>query len=235
MKENPLRLLDCKNEKCFEAKQNAPQILDFLCDTCKRHFKETLEFLDTLEIPYFLDNHLVRGIDYYSKTVFEIFSETKKGNENDEDNNEETQSFALGGGGRYDYLAKMIGKKDIQAVGGSIGVNRVIQLLKDKKIKIKPKKAPKIFFIQLGQSAKYKSLSIIEMLRKARVPLSQSISKDSLGGQLNLASKLNIPYALILGQKEIIDNTIIIKDMQSMEQETVPISKVVETIKKKLK
>ncbi len=223
LKTNPLRLLDCKEQKCLELKEEAPQIIDYLCASCKQHLKEVLEFLDSRQISYFLNTRLVRGLDYYTRTVFEIFEDR------------EGATDALAAGGRYDYLAKTLSKKDFPAAGGAIGVDRVIELMKEKKIAAKHKRAPKVFLVQLGTAAKYKSLEIIEMFRKAHLPLSQSISKDSLRGQLKLASKLNVPYALILGQREALENSIIVRDMESGAQESVAIEKVAEVIKGKLK
>jgi len=222
LKENPLRLLDCKEEKCIELKAGAPQMVNYLCSSCKQHFREILEALDSADIFYVLDNHLVRGLDYYTRTVFEFFE------------NKETLEDALAGGGRYDYLGKTLGKKDVAAVGVSIGVDRIVQLMHDKKILPKQKKQPKVFLIQLGNAAKYKSLEIIEMFRKAHLPLNQSISKDSLRGQLNLASKLNMAYALILGQQEVLKNSIILRDMKLGNQETINFRDLVEVIKKKI-
>ncbi len=233
LKENPLRMLDCKDPKCVEIKKEAPQTINYLCSPCKQHFKEVLEALESGGIPYLLDNHLVRGLDYYSRTVFEIFED--KTNSDPEEEIKGSTPVALAAGGRYDDLAKILSKKEIPAVGGAIGLDRVLQIMRDKKIAPKPKRAPKIFLIQLGSAARYKSLDIIEMFRKAHIPISQSIGKDSLRGQLKLASKLNIPYVLILGQKEALENSIIIRDMESGSQETAPAEKVVEIIKKKLK
>lgn len=230
IKSNPLRVLDCKNPNCNQLKKESPQVINYLCSTCKNHLKETLESLDTNEIPYFLDNHLVRGLDYYSRTVFEIFEDKK----NEQENEDHASNSAFGGGGRYDYLAKNIGKKNIPACGGALGIERLVQYMIDKKIPLKQKKSPKIFLIQLGPAAKQKSLIVLEMLRRARILVSQSISKDSLRGQLKLASKLGIPYVLIFGQKEVLENSIIIRNMESDSQETVPMEKVVEVIKNKL-
>lgn len=234
LKENPLRLLDCKEQKCCEIKLGAPQMIDYLCTPCKEHFKEVLESLDSNEIPYFLDNHLVRGLDYYSRTVFEIFEDNLTRQPLSRDSTTVVEPIALASGGRYDYLAKTFGRKDIPSVGGAIGVERVVQLMIDKNITPKQKKSPKIFFIHLGSVAKYKSLKIIEMLRKAHLAVSHSISKDSLRGQLKLASKLNMSYALILGQKEALENSIIVRNMDSDNQEIVPIDDLVENIKSKL-
>src|SRR3989344_3858628 len=109
-KENPLRILDCKEESCVALKKDAPQMFDHLCEFCKKHFSEVLEFLDEIQIPYLLDSHLVRGFDYYGRTVFEIYSEKKEGEED---------QIALGGGGRYDDLAELLGAKRTPSVGGA--------------------------------------------------------------------------------------------------------------------
>ena len=225
-KENPLRLLDCKEAECAEMKKNAPQAVDSLCAPCKQHLKENLEFLDTNNINYYLNTRLVRGLDYYTRTVFEIFL--------DKEEDEGTQSLALAAGGRYDSLAKILSKRDIPAVGGSIGVDRVAMAMQEKKIASKPKRNPKVFLIQLSQSAKQKSMNIIEMFRTANIYIAQSISKDNLNSQLSLASRMNVPYVLILGQKEVLENSIMIRDMGTGAQESVPMGKVVEIIKKKI-
>ena len=225
-KENPLRLLDCKEIKCAEIKRNAPQSIDSLCAPCKQHFKENLEFLEKNNINYYLDTKLVRGLDYYTRTVFEIFLDKEEGSEG--------QSLALAAGGRYDPLAKILGKRDVPAVGGGIGVDRVVMAMQDKKIAPKPKRTPKVFLIQLSQSAKQKSMSIIEMFRTANIYIAQSISKDNLNSQLSLASRMNVPYVLILGQKEVLENSIMVRDMNTGAQESVPMEKVVEIIKKKI-
>lgn len=224
---NPLRLLDCKEEKCAEIKTEAPQMINHLCASCKQHLKEVLEFLDSSNIPYFLDTRLVRGLDYYSRTVFEFFEEKTE--------EENGAPIALGAGGRYDYLANMLSNKNFPAMGGALGVDRIVQAMKDRAINVKHGKQSKIFFIQLGTAAKYKSLKIIEMLRKNHIPVTQSLSKDTLKSQLRIASKLNMDYALILGQKEAVEESIIMKDMDSSTQETVPIEKIAEFIKNKLK
>ena len=232
---NPLRLLDCKEEKCIEIKKEAPQMVNYLCTPCKQHLKEVLEFLDSSEISYTLDTHLVRGLDYYSRTVFEIFEDRRDQPDNEEGGKPADAPLALGSGGRYDYLSKILANKNFPAIGGALGIDRLTQLIAERKIKIRQPRNPKIFFIQLGSSAKSKSLKVIEMLRKAHIAIDQSISKDSIKSQLRIASKLEIPYALILGQREALEDSIIIRDMNTGTQETVPIKNIVETIKNKLK
>jgi histidyl-tRNA synthetase len=224
LKTNPLRLLDCKNPDCEEVKKGAPSALNFLCTGCKTHFKEVVEYLDQLGINYEINTNLVRGLDYYSRTVFEITEPASA--------EPGSAPLAIAGGGRYDYLARSLGnKKDIPAVGGAIGVDRV--MLSPNYIKQNPKmiKKPKLFFIQLSFDAKLKSMEIIEVLRHARIPMAQSLSKDSLGAQLAIAEKLQVPYTLILGQKEALDNTVIVRDMNNRSQEIISIPKLAEYIK----
>lgn len=225
-KDNPFRLLDCKESQCAEIKNNAPQTVDSLCFACKQHLKELLEFLDSSGANYLLDTHLARGLDYYSRTVFEIFS--------DNNNNASGSPIALAAGGRYDSLAKVLGKRDTPGVGGAIGVDRVAMMMKERQIAPKPKRTAKVFLIQLSHTAKQKSLSIIEMFRKANIYIAQSVSKDNLNSQLSIASKMNVPYVLILGQKESLENSIIVRDMEAGSQESLPMEKVVEIIKKKV-
>lgn len=229
IKTNPLRLLDCKEEKCQEVKKEAPQMMEFLCTGCQTHFKETLEMLDSFEVPYIIDHTLVRGLDYYTRTVFEILTDVKKGEE------EDLSKLALCGGGRYDGLAKFLAKKDIPGVGGSFGIERIIKVMKERKVKLKPKKKPKLFFVQIGQAAKLKSIPMLEQFRKAGLAVGQSFGKGGLSDQLKLASKQKIPYAIILGQKEALEGTVIIRNMENYSQETVSADKIVDIIKKKIK
>lgn len=237
LKENPLRLLDCKEENCVSLKNEAPQMINYLCSECKAHLKEVLEILDTLNIPYFLDHYLVRGLDYYSRTVFEIFLDEKNNAEEKNENPTESsqfRNFSLGGGGRYDYLAKILTNKSVAGVGVALGSERIIMALNEKKLLRQKSRPPKIFFIQIGAAAKRKSLLIMEMFRKANLPLAQSVTKESLKSQLKIAGKLETPLILILGQKEALEDTIIVRDTASGSQETVPYSKLIDFIKKKL-
>ena len=224
-KTNPLRIFDCKQEKCQRIVSQAPQTIDHLCDECRQHLKEVLEFLDEIPLPYHLNSHLVRGLDYYTKTVFEIIEDTPRGK-------------ALGslvGGGRYDNLVKLLGGKDTPAVGGAAGIDRIIASMKEKKIHFPAKRKPQVFLAQLGKSAKRKSLKLFEEFRNANIQIAESLGRDSLKAQLARADKLGSSQALILGQKEALEGTIIIRDMKTGKQETVKLEKVVEEIKKKLK
>lgn len=223
LKTNPLRILDSKEEKTKELNANAPDSISFLCSSCKKHFKEVLEYLDEMNITYRINKNLVRGLSYYSRTVFEVIKE---------DGGEDGSSISIAGGGRYDYLAKQLGsKKDVPAVGFAVGVDRIVESTWYKKLAPRIMKKPKIYFIQLGAEAKLKSLNIIDILRKAHIPIMQSLSKDSLGSQLAVAEKLNIPYAIIFGVKEALENSVIVRNMSNRSQETVKISKLPEYLK----
>ncbi len=223
LKINPLRILDSKEEKTKELNINAPDSISFLCPSCKKHFKEVLEYLEEMGIQYNINKNLVRGLSYYTRTVFEVLEETT---------GENSSAIALAGGGRYDYLARQIGsKKDVPAVGMSIGVDRIVASPWYKKLAPRILKKPKIYFIQLGTEAKLKSLNIIEILRKAHIPIAQSLSKDSLSSQLAIAEKLAVPYALIFGVKEALDNSVIVRDMSNRSQNTVKLTELLEYLK----
>ena len=223
---NPLRILDSKDPKTIELNVDAPDAVSYLCPACKKHFKEVLEYLEEMEIPYSINKNLVRGLSYYTRTVFEIMEER-------EGDDGVLRKLTICGGGRYDYLGKMLGsKKDIPAVGVGIGMNRVIESPWYADLKPRIMKDPEAYFIQFGIEAKLKSLNIMEILRKAKFPVIQSISKDKLGSQLGHAEKLGVKYVMIFGQREALDNTVLVRNMVTRSQDTVKISELKEYIKK---
>ena len=225
LRENPLRILDCKEEKCQPVISQGPQMFNHLCQTCHKHFKDVLEFLDELSFPYTLNPYLVRGVDYYTKTVFEITEDSEEGK----------KLGALVGGGRYDNLVKILGGEPTPGCGGAAGLERIIILLKEKGMKLPGSLPPRIFLAQLGELARRKSLILMEEFRKIRIPVSESLASDSLKAQLNRANKIGAKYTLILGQKEALEGIIIIRDMETGKQEIVKLEKVVDEMKKRLK
>lgn len=225
---NPLRLLDCKQEQCRPVKEDAPQIVEWLEPGSKNHFMAVLEYLDELGVPYVLDHSLVRGLDYYTRTVFEIYptatAETK------------AQS-ALGGGGRYDLLSEQMGGRPTPAGGFSLGIERSVTYLKqccEQEICKLAKEKFDVFIAQLGEQARKRGLKIIDDLKDSGLAIDFNLSKQSLKGQLDIANGLQVPFALILGQKEVQDSTVIIRDMESGVQEIVEQKKVIGVLKKKL-
>ncbi len=224
LKNNPLKLLDCKEEGCVKLKERAPNFLDKLCVTCSKHFKEVLEYLDEVGISYLLDHHLVRGLDYYSRTVFEVYAEGR-----------EEEIGAILAGGRYDYLMETIGGHLTPAVGGASGVERLMTVMRAKEIAVAPKAHKRVFLAHAGELAKRKAFGIIRGLRSKGIMVAESLAKESLKAQLKVADKEGIPLALILGQKEIYEESIIVRDLTNGAQESVPLERLPEEIKKRLK
>jgi len=223
---NPLRLLDCKEEKCIQAASSAPQIIDHLCENCHDHFKNVLEFLDELELPYVLNSSLVRGLDYYTKTVFEIWPEDKRS---------DARQSSLGGGGRYDDLAKSLGGEHAPAVGFSFGIERAVEKILEIGLGLEPKVIRQVFLVQLGDMARKKVLKLFDQLLDSDISVGESIGRESIKSQLRMANKFNSKLALIIGQKEALDNTVIIRDMESGMQEIVTMDKAVAETKRRLK
>lgn len=230
LNKNPLRLLDCKQERCQPVKEDAPQIIDWLEEESKNHFMKVLEYLDELAVPYVLKSTLVRGLDYYTRTVFEVFPVSGAVDVLG------AQS-ALGGGGRYDLLVQEMGGRPAPAAGFSLGIERSVSALKQymdtNQIK-SPVHKFDAFLAQLGDQARRRALKTINDLRDSGLKIDYNFSKNSLKSQLETANSLQVPYALILGQKEVQDGTIIIRDMESGAQEIVDQKKVGNLLKKKL-
>ncbi len=223
---NPLRLLDCKNENCQAIKTKAPIMMDHLCSACRSHFRLVLEYLDELSLSYILNPYLVRGLDYYNRTVFEFTVDPIA-----------KRVGSLGGGGRYDDLGEMLGAKkgSLPAIGASLGVERLIEAMKEQGTEAVFKSKIKVFLVQIGQPAKKRALRLIEEFHKSGVKILESLGKESLKAQLRVADKEEAAIALILGQREVFEDNIIIRNMKSGAQETVPLPKVVEEVRKRIK
>ncbi|MBU1118990.1 histidine--tRNA ligase [Patescibacteria group bacterium] len=226
LKRNPLRLLDSKDEKLKGLIADAPQIIDYLDAESNEHFKNVLEYLDEVEVTYHLDHTLVRGLDYYTRTTYEFvtFNDTKN-----------EYSKALAGGGRYDGLSEELGGKEIPGIGVALGMERIIDEVKENKIPVKRSKKTDVFLIQLGELAKKKSLKIFNDLIEAKISVQESFHRDSIKSQLKQADKHNVRLSLILGQKEALEDTIIVRDMISGIQEIVPLKNLADELKKRLK
>jgi len=180
-----------------------------------------LEYLDEISLPYTLNPYLVRGLDYYNRTVFEIFAEGF--------------SFAIAAGGRYDYLAELLSGRSVYGVGGSLGTERLIEVMKAKGFVGLEKTKAKVFLVHIGNEAKKRSLSLIEEFKKEGIIVSETLGKELLKSQLAIADKKKVDLALILGQKEVFEESIIIRDMKTGAQEAVPLKNVVEEVRRRLK
>jgi histidyl-tRNA synthetase len=229
LSKNPLRLLDCKEEGCHERMKEAPQIVDWLDDSSKEHFMQLIEYLDELSLPYELNPHLVRGLDYYTRTVFEIVPDRG------EDQELGSQS-ALAAGGRYDELIEQLGgREETPAVGFAIGIERAILEMKKQEVEPPALPVPQIFFAQIGAEARRIALRRFEEVRAAGFSVVESFGKASLKGQLESANRTGARITLILGQKEVMEGTIIVRDMESGAQESIKDDQVIEYLKKMLK
>ena len=223
LKINPLRILDCKNPACRDIMVDAPAIVDNLCENCRDEFKQVLEYLDEASVAYDLDPYLVRGLDYYTKTTYEFYSI----------DNLFVQS-ALCGGGRYDNLVELYGGRSTPACGWSMGVERIILELKKQKVKIKEEVRARVFVVQLGEMAKKQALGILGQLQKSKIPARAALSKSSIKSQLRMADKLGVDFTLIIGQKEAMDRTVIIRGMNEGVQEVIGQEDLIEKLKEKL-
>lgn len=228
---DPFLLLSCDEEECEKIKEDAPQMIDFLCDKCKNHFITVLEYLDELNIPYNLSPFMTRGIDYYSGTVFEFIPFRE---DDDSESDSTRKIISLGGGGRYDELFEKMGSTNLPACGFGVNIHKVIQKIRENNIPIKRGEDDVIFLIQLGEDARKKSFLIFEDMRKAGYKVRQMFTENTLQVQLEEAKTTNAKYSLILGQKEFLDNTIILRDMESGTQEVIDQKKIYPEIDKRI-
>jgi len=220
-----LSLLDCQEEACLQVRSEAPQIADYLSIESRERLAKTLEFLDELNINYNFSPYLVRGLNYYNDTVFEFWPVNEDGTL--------LGKLALGGGGRYDFLAESFGGQPTAAIGLAIGLERTLARVRDKQALIQPKEEDIIFIAQLGDQAKLRSVELFADLRQAGFNVRQSFTSDSLKLQLEEAVTMRARTGLILGRKEIMDGTILMRDMDSGTQETVVYKKIKERLARK--
>jgi histidyl-tRNA synthetase len=211
---NPLRLLDCKKPPCQPIADSAPGTVDYLCRQCDEHFSQLQRYLGLLQIPFAVNHRLVRGLDYYTRTVFEIQPEVAG-----------TQS-ALGGGGRYDDLIEELGGKPTPAVGFALGMERIILNLKNQDVPIPSLPGPQVFIAHIGNDAKDESLKLASRLRQAGIGVIEATGSKSLKAQLRQANTLGVHHAVIIGDQEIKTGTVILRDMTSAQQETVPLTQL---------
>jgi histidyl-tRNA synthetase len=228
-----LRALECTQAECREVNEDAPQILDFLNEACKKHFKSLIEFLDEGDVPYIIDPYLVRREDYASKTVFEFVLD---GKEAEGEEPPEAGQVVIRGG-RFDRLSDVIGgTRGLPSAGWELNLSVLVDRMKTKDVSTPELGGrPKVFLAQLGEAAKRKSLMLFEEIRRSGIDVRYSLSRDTIKGQLRMAAKFGVRYALIFGQKEALEGTVIVREMETGIQETIPQEKVIGELKKRLK
>jgi histidyl-tRNA synthetase len=214
LERNPLRLLDCKQEACLKIAESAPKSADHLCPECADHFQQLKRYLELLRLPFTVNNQLVRGLDYYTRTVFEI--QPQGGG---------AQS-TLAGGGRYDDLIEELGGKPTPALGFAAGMERIILNLKKQKIEAPPLPKPQVFIAYIGEAAKAEAVRLAASLRRGDIGVIAALGDKSLKAQLRQANNLGASYAVIIGEEELENGTVIVRDMASAEQKSVPIAEL---------
>jgi histidyl-tRNA synthetase len=221
-KKDPFELLNCQEPKCKKINEEAPKTMEFLSESSRNHFQEVLEYLEALSIPNKINNTLIGNRKYCTETIFSII--------NLDYNKKIKDSKIVAIGVRYDGLAKKVGfKKEIQGVGISILIkNNNLSLRKE----VKKFKKPVASFVQLGFESKLLSLSIIESLREVKIPLCLSLARDRLGAQVSFVERSHIPYSIIIGKKEAVEKTAIVRNVDTHAQEIVSLEDLPSYMKK---
>ena len=242
LEKNSLNVLKCKENNCQDIIKTGPQIINSLCDRCEDHFHKYLEYLDGAEITYHLNPYLIRGLDYYNGPIFEVYStlsQEKFQSLPEEErqflkNQHKTKGVKLSGGGRSDKLIEILGGRSTPACGAGFGAERIIEELKGRKIKVYLGKRNPIFLARIGDAATVEALKIKKLLTEEFMVV-DNLSEESLTAQLETASKLNLKFILIIGNQEVLDKTIIIRNLATGAQEVISQEKMINGIKKRLK
>ena len=207
---NPLRVLDCKEKQCQELTKDAPSMLDLLCEECREHFEQLKTCLDSEGIPYRVNPRIVRGLDYYTKTVFELVTETPDG------------KLTVCGGGRYDNLVEQIGDQSIPAVGFGMGLERVLMLLDGEGIEIPKPAWYDVFVTYMGENRQH-AFTLVQQLRRAGIKADMDHCGRSLKAQFKYANKTGAPLTAVIGDEEAANGTVKIKRMADGAEQTVPV------------
>ena len=216
---NPLRILDCKVETCKEITKNAPVILDYLCDDCKAHHENVMKELDKLKISYVVNPHIVRGLDYYTRTVFEFVS---------------TSIGAQGtvcGGGRYNNLVEQVGGKPCPAVGFGMGLERLILTLESLGLSVGEEEVPDLYIATLSDKAKQDIMVLANSLRQEGISTEIDLMDRSFKGQLKYANKIGAKYMLVLGDDELASGEAKIKNMALGDETPIKLNEIIKFFK----
>lgn len=202
LEKNPMRIIDCKSEICSAIAQDAPKMIDHLCPDCKEHLDKTLRYLDSVGVDYIIDPSIVRGLDYYTRTVFEITSDQLG-----------AQSTVCGGG-RYNGLVEELGGKPTEGIGFAIGLERLIMIMKSQGLDQEiPQSRPDIFIAAIGDDADVTAQTLVYQLRKMGCRAERDLCNRSIKAQMKYANKLNAAYSMVLGDDEITNQKAELKNM----------------------
>jgi histidyl-tRNA synthetase len=212
---NPLRVLDCKSEHCQAQYVSAPSIIDYICEGCREHFEEVKQTLKSLDVPFAVNPKMVRGLDYYTRTTFELIT-TELGAQG-----------AVGAGGRYDGLVQQLGGPEVPGIGFAMGMERLVMLLSQKD-QGEIRHALDLFLVTLGDKAYEKGFALMQMLRAKGLRVMMDHEGRSMKNQMKQADKQKARFALILGERELENHEVSLKDMHSGEQERIELTPVFE-------
>ncbi|MDR0880568.1 MAG: histidine--tRNA ligase [Clostridioides sp.] len=220
MEKNPMRVLDCKNPTCQENLKDVPYIVDNLCDDCNDHFKELQVYLKEMDIPFVIDKKIVRGLDYYTKTAFEIIS------------NDIGAQSTVCGGGRYDGLVEEIGgPKGTSGIGFGLGIERLLLTLENKGVEIENPYATDVFIVTIGERAKIKSFGLLKELRDSHISSDKDHIDRSVKAQFKYSDKIKSKYTVVIGDEELENDSVTLKNMATSAQTNVKLSNLVSEIK----
>ena len=220
---NPMRVIDCKNPQCKENLKDIPFMIDHLCDDCKEHFETLQKYLTEMGIDFVVDKTIVRGLDYYRKTAFEIIS------------NDIGAQSTVCGGGRYDGLVELLGgPKGVSGIGFGLGIERLLLTLENNNIEIENPKSTDIYIATIGEAAKTKSVKIVKDLRANHISSDNDHLDKSIKAQFKYSDKINAKYTVVIGDDELANDTATLKNMQTSEQTTIKLSELVDELKKRL-
>ena len=211
LERNPLRLLDCKVATCHALGDEAPRSTDYLCDGCREHWDKLARYLNIMNLPHTIDHRLVRGLDYYTRTVFEIQPLDAGG------------QSTICGGGRYDGLITQLGGRPTPGIGFATGIERLTLNLKRNETPVPDEPSPRYLVANVGDNARAAALELAVKLRRAGVGAILSSGARGLRGQMRQANALGIPYALILGDDEIAKGEVVVRDMTASTQQSRPL------------
>lgn len=217
---NPLRVLDCKNERCREITAQAPKITDFLCGDCGPHFDAVKDTLDLLKVPYRVNPWLVRGLDYYTQTAFEYVLEGRG-----------AQAGTLGGGGRYNGLVEEIGGGDVPGFGFALGLDRILVALEENGVQLPAHRRLDCYVVSLGEAAKRRAVTLLAELRRAGCSADRDVLDRKMKGQMKAADREQARYVVILGEEELGRDAAVVKEMATGRQEEVRLDRLVEYIR----
>jgi histidyl-tRNA synthetase len=212
---NPLRLLDCKETSCQQIADSAPRSIDYLCPECKTHFDLLQKYLGLLGLPFVVNHRLVRGLDYYTRTVFEFQPE------------DGGAQSTIGGGGRYDDLIEELGGRPTPAIGFATGIERIILNLKQQNIPVPPLPRPQVFIAFVGDEARDRATKLAATLRQAGIGVIETMGNKSLKAQLRQANTIGTRHAIIIGDEEVRTGMVIVRDMTTAQQKTVALDQLV--------